>query len=66
MDYRPLVEGRKANFGIYRNLVFKFWMTFSVKKKTGFRGLLGPPYSGVGATIRNGQEMLCLLYAGFF
>ena len=29
-------------------------------------GILGPPYCGIGATIRIGREMLCLLYAGFF
>ena len=27
---------------------------------------LGPPSYGIGATIRIGQEMLCLPYAGFF
>ena len=26
----------------------------------------GPPYCGIGATIRIGREMLCLPYAGFF
>ena len=35
------------------------------KKKLCF-GILGPPYSGIGATIRIGREMLCVLYAGFF
>ena len=29
-------------------------------------GILGPPYCGIGATIRIGREMLCLPYAGFF
>ena len=28
-------------------------------------GILGPPYCGIGATIRIGREMLCLQYAGF-
>ena len=28
-------------------------------------GILGPPYCGIGATIRIGREMLCLPYAGF-
>ena len=28
-------------------------------------GILGPPYGGIGATIRIGREMLCLPYAGF-
>jgi hypothetical protein len=32
----------------------------------GFGGILGPTYCGIGATIRIGQEMLCLPYAGFF
>ena len=40
-------------------------MIFSVKKK-GFLGILGPPYCGIGATIRIGREMLCLPYAEFF
>ena len=30
-----------------------------------FWGILGPPYCGIGATIRIGQETLCLPYAGF-
>ena len=29
-------------------------------------GILGPPYCGIGATIRIGREILCLPYAGFF
>jgi hypothetical protein len=40
-------------------------MIFSVKKK-GFLGIPGPPYCGIGATIRIRREMLCLSYAGFF
>ena len=40
-------------------------MNFSVKKKYVFLGILGPPYCGIGATIRIGREMLCLPYAGF-
>ena len=28
-------------------------------------GIIGPHYCGIGATIRIGQEMLCLPYAGF-
>ena len=38
---------------------------FPVFKKIGFSGILGPPYSGIGATIRIGREILCLPYAGF-
>ena len=42
-------------------------MIFSVfQKKNGFLGILGPPYCGIGATIRIGREMLCLPYTGFF
>ena len=29
-------------------------------------GIVGTPYCGIGATIRIGQEMLCLPCAGFF
>ena len=39
---------------------------FPFFKKFGFWGILGPPYCGIGATIRIGREMLCLPYAGFF
>ena len=41
-------------------------MIFFVFKKFGFLGILGPPYCGIGATIRIVREMLCLPYAGFF
>ena len=41
-------------------------MIFSVFQKIGLLGILGPPYCGIGATIRIGREMLCLPYAGFF
>ena len=41
-------------------------MIFSVFQKFGFLGILGLPYCGISATIRIGQEMLCLPYAGFF
>ena len=39
---------------------------FSVFTKNRVWGILGPPYCGIGATIRIGREMLCLPYAGFF
>ena len=39
---------------------------FSFLNFFGFLGILGPPYCGIGATIRIGREMLCLPYAGFF
>ena len=49
--------------------IFKFlrfgWF-FPFFKKIGFRGILGPPSYGIGATICIGREMLCLPYAGFF
>ena len=41
-------------------------MIFSVFQKNLVLGILGPPYCGIGATIRIGREMLCLPYAGFF
>ena len=41
-------------------------MIFLVFQFIWFLGILGPPYWGIGATIRIGQEMLCLLYEGFF
>ena len=41
-------------------------MIFPIFKKIGFSAILGPPYCGIGATIRIGREMLCLPYAGFF
>ena len=50
------VKGRIANFGIILN-VFEFlglgWL-FPCFKKIEFLGILGPPYCGIGATIRIG------------
>ena len=67
MNKRPLVEGRIANFGIFLDVLeflrFGYFLPFF--KKIGFWGILGPPSYGIGATIRIGQEMLCLPYAGF-
>ena len=63
MDERPLVEDYIANFGIS---LFCVSADFFRLKKNGFLGILGPPYRGIGATIRIGREMLCLPYAGFF
>ena len=40
-------------------------MIFFVFFKFGFLDILGPPYCGIGATIRIGLEMPCLPYAGF-
>ena len=40
-------------------------MIFSVFQKNRVRGILGPPYYGIVATIRIGREMFCLPYAGF-
>ena len=44
----------------------RFGRFFLFFKKIGFLGILVPPYYGIGATIRIGQAMLCLPYAGFF
>ena len=42
-------------------------MIFSVfQKKIKFLGILDSSYCGIGATIRIGREMLCLLYAEYF
>ena len=38
---------------------------FTFSKKNWFLGIPGPPYCGIGATIRIGLEMLRLPYAGF-
>ena len=35
-------------------------------KKIEFWGILGPPYYGIGATIRIGWKMFCLPYEVFF
>ena len=68
MDERPLVEGYIANFGISLDVFefLRFGWFFPFFKKIGFLGILGPPYCGIGATIRIGREILCLPYAGFF
>ena len=51
----------------YMFFVFlRFGWLFPFFKKNEFLGILGPPYCGIGATIRIGREMLCLPYAGFF
>ena len=68
MDERPLVEGYIANFGLSLDIFefLRFGWFFLFFKKFGFLGILGPPYCGIGATIRIGREILCLPYAGFF
>ena len=68
MNERPWVEGYIANFGISLDIFdfLRFGRFFLFFKRIGFLGILGPPYSGIGATIRIGQEMLCLQYAAFF
>ena len=43
-------------FGLFFRFLFFFW----------FLCILGPPYCGIGATIRIGREIRCLPYAGFF
>ena len=68
MDEIPLVNGYIANFGISLDVFefLSFGLFFPFFKKIVFLGILGPPYRGIGATIRIGREMLCLLYARFF
>ena len=63
-----MVEGYIANIGISLDVFefLRFGLFFPFSKKIGFLGILDPPYCGIGATIRIGQEMLCLPYAGFF
>ena len=66
MDQRPLVKGYIANFGIsldvfefFRFGLFFLFLIFVVC-------FLGPPYSGIGATILIDREIRCVPYAGFF
>ena len=68
MDEIPRVEGYIANFGISLDVLefFRFGLIFSVYKKIWVFGILGPPYCGIGPTIRIGREIRCLPYAGFF
>ena len=66
MDERPLVEGCIANIciSLYVFEFFAFYMIFFLLffKKFGFLAILGPPYHGIGATIRIGREMLCRIF----
>ena len=41
-------------------------MIFYVFQWIRIFGILGPPYCGIGVTIRIGREIICLPYAGFF
>ena len=68
MDQRPLVEGYIANFGISLDIFefFRFVLFFPFLNSFWFLFILGPPYGGIGATIRIGREIRCLPYAGFF
>ena len=68
MDYRPLVKECIANFGIFLDFLefLQFGRFFLVYQKNRVSGYIGPPYCGIGATIRIGQEMICLPYARFF
>ena len=67
MDKRPLVEGYTNNFGISLDVFefFRFGLFFPFLIFFWFLCILGPPYCGTGATIRIGQEIQCLPYAGF-
>ena len=61
-------SGQRAhrNFGISLDVFefLRFGWFFQIVKKNWFFGILGPPYCGIGATIRIGREMLCLPIAG--
>ena len=60
----PYKTWQKPHFPMdQRTLVNDFFMFF---KKFGLLGILGPPYCGIGATIRIGREMLYLPYEVFF
>ena len=67
MEQRPLVEGY-IDFGlslnIFQFLSFGLFFPFS-PLFFWFLSILGPPYWGIGATIRIGREIRCLLHAGF-
>ena len=56
-----------ANLGISLDVFefFRFGLFFCFNC-FWFLCILGPPYCGIGATIRTGQEIRCLLYTGFF
>ena len=57
IDERPLVERYIANFGIsLDNFEFLCFRRFFP-----FLGILGPPYWGIGATIRIGRELTVFL-----
>ena len=47
------------------NDFLRFEWFFPFFKKIMFSVILGPPYYGIGANIRIGQQMLCLPYAWF-
>ena len=68
MNQRPLVEGYIVNIGISLDVFefLRFGRFFPFFEKFGFLGILGPPYCGIGATIRIGRDVLCLPYVGFF
>ena len=55
MDYRPLVEGCIANFGIFLDIFefLRFGWFFPFFKKIGFLGNLGPPGNHASRWIRD-------------
>ena len=63
-------SGRRVyqNFGISLDVFefFCFGLFFSVFIFFWFLFILGPPYCGIGATIRIGRGIRFLPYAGFF
>ena len=68
-----MVKGNIANFGIFLDfLSFRALDDFfRFSKKIGYGGILGPPYCGIGTTIRDlletskvegdNEDLLCLL-----
>ena len=68
--FRDLESLGKTNAKKWSNIwtfLFGSGLKLPRKKKFFFCWFcLGPPSYGIGATIRIGQEMLCLPYAGFF
>ena len=58
----PPLPGGKSAGKKWSLDVFEF---FRFKFSFWFLSILVPPYCGIGATIRIGQKIRCLLYAGF-
>ena len=52
------------SISLFRFSILDYFFPFLIL--LGFLCILGPPYCGIGATIRIGREIRCLPYAGFF